>query len=69
MLRATHADYAPWHVVNFNDQKRGRLNLIDHLLRKLPRREPPGKALPLPKLRDKLHKERIPRGFLIKERF
>ena len=69
MLRATHAEYAPWHVVNFNDQKRGRLNLIDHLLRKLPKREAPGKALPLPKLRDKLQKERIPRGFLIKETF
>lgn len=69
MLRATHADYAPWHVVNFNDQKRGRLNLIDHLLKQLPKREPPGRALTLPKLRDKPHKERIPRGFLIEETF
>ena len=69
MLRATHADYAPWHVVNFNDQKRGRLNLIDHLLKQLPKREPPGRALTLSKLRDKPHKERIPRGFLIEETF
>ena len=69
MLSATHTDYAPWHVVNFNDQKRGRLNLIDHLLKQLPKREPPGKALSLPKLRDKPHKERVPRGFLIKETF
>jgi polyphosphate kinase len=69
MLRATHAGYAPWHVVDFNDQKRGRLNLIDHLLKQLPRREPPGRALPLRKLRGKLHKERIPRGFLVKEKF
>ena len=44
MLRATHTDYAPWYVVNFNDQKRGRLNLIDHLLKKLPKRESPGRA-------------------------
>jgi polyphosphate kinase 2 len=69
MLRATHTEQAPWYVVNFNDQKRGRLNLISHLLRKLPKREPPGKAVPLPALREKLHKERIPRGFLVKERF
>ena len=69
MLRATHTDYAPWHVVNFNDQKRGRLNLIDHLLKQLPKREPPALALPLPKLSDKPLKERIPRGFLIEETF
>lgn len=69
MLKATHTDYAPWHVVNFNDQKRGRLNLISHLLKQLPEREPPGKVVPLPKLKEKLHKESIPRGFLIKEKF
>ena len=48
MLRATHTDYAPWYVVNFNDQKRGRLNLIDHLLRQLPKREPPARRCPCP---------------------
>ena len=69
MLRATHTDYAPWHVVNFNDQKRGRLNLINHLLKQLPKREPPAPALPLPKLSHKPLKERIPRGFLIEEAF
>ena len=69
MLRATHADHAPWYVVNFNDQKRGRLNLIGHLLKQLPKRQPPGRAPALPKLRDKPHKERIPRGFLIDETF
>ena len=69
MLRATHTNYAPWFVVNFNDQKRGRLNLINHLLKKLPKRQPPGRALPMPKLRGKPLKERIPRGFLIGEKF
>jgi polyphosphate kinase len=69
MLRATHTDYAPWHVVNFNDQKRGRLNLIHHLLKQLPKREPPAKALRLPKLPGKPLKEHIPRGFLIEETF
>lgn len=69
MLHATHSDYAPWHVVNFNDQKRGRLNLIDHLLKQLPKREAPAPALRLPKLKGKTMKERIPSGFLINETF
>jgi polyphosphate kinase 2 len=69
MLRATHTDCAPWHVVNFNDQKRGRLNLIDHLLKQLPKRQPPAPALRLPKLSDKPLKERIPPGFFIEETF
>jgi polyphosphate kinase len=69
MLRATHSDYAPWHVVNFNDQKRGRLNLIAHLLEQLPKRQPPAKALRMPKLPGKPLKERIPLGFLIEEKF
>ncbi len=36
MLRATHTDHAPWSLVEFNDQKRGRLTLIRNLLDRLP---------------------------------
>ncbi|MGH8031816.1 MAG: polyphosphate kinase 2 [Luteimonas sp.] len=36
MLQATHSKYAPWTLVDFNDQKRGRLTLIRHLLDRLP---------------------------------
>ena len=36
MLRATHTEYAPWTLVEFNDQKRGRLTLIRNLLDRLP---------------------------------
>ena len=36
MLKATHYDHAPWTLVDFNDQKRGRLTLIRHLLDHLP---------------------------------
>ena len=36
MLRATHTEYAPWTLVDFNDQKRGRLTLIRDLLDRLP---------------------------------
>ncbi len=36
MLTATHTDHAPWTLVDFNDQKRGRLTLIHDLLERLP---------------------------------
>jgi polyphosphate kinase 2 len=36
MLRATHTAHAPWTLVDFNDQKRGRLTLIRDLLDRLP---------------------------------
>jgi hypothetical protein len=32
MFRATHTAYAPWTVVRFDDQRRGRLNVIRHLV-------------------------------------
>ncbi|NVE95219.1 polyphosphate kinase 2 [Altererythrobacter lutimaris] len=36
MLAATHTDHAPWTLVDFNDQKRGRLTLVRDLLDRLP---------------------------------
>jgi polyphosphate kinase 2 len=36
MIERTQRDHAPWFVVDFNDQKRGRINLIRHLLQQLP---------------------------------
>ncbi|WP_199798812.1 polyphosphate kinase 2 [Qipengyuania thermophila] len=36
MLRATHTPHAPWTLVDFNDQRRGRLTLIRDLLDRLP---------------------------------
>ena len=36
MLKATHCAHAPWTLVDFNDQKRGRLTLIRNLLDRLP---------------------------------
>ncbi|ODS61756.1 MAG: polyphosphate kinase 2 [Arenimonas sp. SCN 70-307] len=58
MFKATHKRHAPWFVVDFNDQKRGRLNLIRHLLDHLPDHEVPGQALELPPLAGKPRKER-----------
>ena len=36
MLEATHTEAAPWTLVDFNDQKAGRLKLIANLLSRLP---------------------------------
>jgi polyphosphate kinase 2 len=36
MLEATHTKHAPWTLVDFNDQHRGRLTLIRDLLDRLP---------------------------------
>ena len=36
MLEATDTDWAPWFVVDNDDKKRGRLNIISHLLSQVP---------------------------------
>ena len=35
MLRRTHSQHAPWHIVRANDKHAARLNLIRHLLAQL----------------------------------
>ena len=50
MLRATHTDYAPWTLVDFNDQKRGRLTLVRDLLDRLPDTRVEPDALDFPPL-------------------
>jgi polyphosphate kinase 2 len=36
MLAATDTPWAPWHVAHTDDKKRGRLNIISHLLSQVP---------------------------------
>lgn len=36
MFRATDTSWAPWYVANTDDKKRGRLNIISHLLSQVP---------------------------------
>lgn len=57
MLRATHTKLAPWTLVDFNDQKRGRLTLIRNLLDRLPDTKVPETKLVLPPLDGKPQKE------------
>jgi polyphosphate kinase 2 len=51
MLAATHTAHAPWTLVDFNDQRRGRLTLIRHWLGTLPFEAPDDAPLKLPKLK------------------
>jgi len=50
MLKATHTAKAPWALVDFNDQRRGRLALIRHLLASVPDTHVPPTELQLPPL-------------------
>jgi len=58
MLKATHTKHAPWTLVDFNDQKRGRLTLIRDLLDRLPDTRVPDRKIELPPLPGKPLKER-----------
>ena len=50
MLRHTHTEYAPWTLVDFNDQKRGRLTLVRDLLDRLPDTECEPQKIDFPEL-------------------
>ncbi len=53
MFTATHKPVAPWTVVDMNDQKRGRLNLLRHLLDSISDPIEPPDAIEFPKLKKK----------------
>ena len=48
MFQATDTAWAPWYVVDSNDKKRARLNLIAHLLTQVSYREAPREKVKLP---------------------
>lgn len=59
MLKATHSPHAPWTLVDFNDQRRGRLTLIRDLLDRLPDVNLPDEPLEFPPLSGQPAKERF----------
>jgi polyphosphate kinase len=59
MFEATHTAHAPWCVVNFNDQRQGRLAVIRHLLDRVPDTRVPVEAIELPPLPGKPATERF----------
>ncbi|WP_029349258.1 polyphosphate kinase 2 [Bosea sp. 117] len=54
MFAASDSAWAPWYVADSNDKKRARLNIITHLLSKVPYEKVPREKIKLPK-RQKPH--------------
>ena len=58
MLAATHTDFAPWTLIDFNDQPLGRLTLLRDFLDRVPDTELPLAEIAWPPLDHKPLKER-----------
>ncbi|MDO5505175.1 MAG: polyphosphate kinase 2 [Pseudoxanthomonas suwonensis] len=58
MLKATHTRHAPWTLVDFNDQRRGRLTLVADLLARIPDTRVADTPIDFPALEGKPRKER-----------
>jgi polyphosphate kinase len=48
MFAATDTDFAPWYVARSDDKRRARLNIISHLLGKIPYKKAPRVKVKLP---------------------
>jgi hypothetical protein len=59
MLAATHTDFAPWTLIDFNDQPLGRLTLLRDLLDRVPDTELPLAEIAWPPLGHEPLKERF----------
>jgi polyphosphate kinase 2 len=53
MLDHTDSAHAPWYVVDSNDKKRARLNIISHILAQIPYKKVDHEKVKLPKRSDK----------------
>ena len=49
MFAATDTPFAPWYVARSDDKRRARLNIISHLLSKVPYKKTPREKVELPK--------------------
>jgi polyphosphate kinase 2 len=49
MFAATDSEFAPWYVVRSDDKRRAHLNLIKHLLSRIPYKSVPREKIRLPK--------------------
>lgn len=58
MLKATHTGHAPWTLVDFNDQRLGRLTLVGDLLSRIPDTHEEPEAIDFPALDKKPAKEK-----------
>jgi polyphosphate kinase 2 len=65
MFRATDTAWAPWHVARSDDKRKARLNIIEHMLSKIPYKNVPRDKVKLPKR--KLAKDALELGHPVKE--
>jgi polyphosphate kinase 2 (PPK2 family) len=49
MFAATDTGFAPWHAAKTDDKRRGRLNIISHLLKQIPYKDLPQERVKMPK--------------------
>jgi polyphosphate kinase 2 len=59
MLAATHTPHAPWTLVDFDDQRVGRLTLLRDLLDRVPDHDVPNEPLDFPPLEGPPQRERF----------
>ncbi len=57
MFQATDTSWAPWYVARSDDKKRARLNIIKHILSKIPYKDVPREKVKLPKRHVKAAKD------------
>ena len=57
MLKATHTDFAPWTLIEFNDQQVGRLTLLRDFLDRVPDTQLPYPEMDWPPLDNEASKE------------
>jgi len=48
MFAATDTEFAPWYVAMTDDKRRAHLNIISHLLSKIPYKATPREKIKLP---------------------
>jgi hypothetical protein len=60
MFRATDSAWAPWYVAHTDDKRRGRLNIITHLLSQIPYKPLEHSDVTLPKRQKKKQQGNLP---------
>ncbi len=65
MLEATDTKFSPWCIVDSNDKKRARLNVISHFLSQIPYKKIEHKKVDLP---DRSHKHEYDDSVALKDR-
>jgi polyphosphate kinase len=71
MFERTSVPEAPWHIVEGNDKKRARLNLISHLLSVVPYEDVPHDPISLPErvFNPNYERHSLPAGLYVPQRY